>query len=560
MDLSAGDSHVGSREPSLSFLPKEVLAAARPEVPGGPGDVSCEVLIIGAGVAGLTAAYELLKRDPNINVCVIEANDRVGGRTLATQMRVRDGATDTFDLGGQWVAHAQKEIMETLSELGLEVYPDNMQGATQVQLSGPRVRRIGSLPNIGSWWGVVQLARLYRKINSLAEQCAPSSSSRERVERELNSFTLEAYARQYVSEGPALELVATLCRTELGCEASRVGLVEFLSETQSAGGLSGTMSAQELKVKGGTQQISELLADRIGRHRLYLRHPVTDITERQDGGVSVTTAAGNLFHCQRVICAIPVVQLPWIRFDPPLSPPKREIIRSANTGHLIKFIVTFEQAFWRESGLSGATISSGGGQPEGPVSAVVDATTYKGSPALVGFISGRFSLHWQSRTKEERENAVISHLVAFFGQDVNHYIEYQEKVWSEERYGGGAPGCSFGPGLTSLMPELTKPHGSVSFCGADIASKWPGYMCGAVITGRLRALETLYALRPGALSPTDLERIGKRRPARCRPVPGSTLMWDSTLGLAIRPFVVLFLVMLQRRFLGGGIAAFGVDF
>ena len=36
-------------------------------------DVTCEVLVIGAGVSGLTAAHELLKRDPSVRLCVVEA-------------------------------------------------------------------------------------------------------------------------------------------------------------------------------------------------------------------------------------------------------------------------------------------------------------------------------------------------------------------------------------------------------------------------------------------------------------------------------------------------------
>ena len=74
MELGAGGGPAGGRDPSLSFLPPEAVESARPDVPGGPGDVTCEVVVIGAGVAGLTAAHELLRRDPNTKVCVVEAN------------------------------------------------------------------------------------------------------------------------------------------------------------------------------------------------------------------------------------------------------------------------------------------------------------------------------------------------------------------------------------------------------------------------------------------------------------------------------------------------------
>ena len=71
--MESNGTHPGFQEPPLSPLPEAGVPASRPAVPGGPGDVSCEVLVIGAGVAGLTAANELLKRDPTAQICVVEA-------------------------------------------------------------------------------------------------------------------------------------------------------------------------------------------------------------------------------------------------------------------------------------------------------------------------------------------------------------------------------------------------------------------------------------------------------------------------------------------------------
>ena len=74
MEPNGTPPHTGSQQPAPGPLGDAPSPAGRPEVPGGPGDISCEVVIIGAGVAGLTAANELLKRDPDTRVCVIEAN------------------------------------------------------------------------------------------------------------------------------------------------------------------------------------------------------------------------------------------------------------------------------------------------------------------------------------------------------------------------------------------------------------------------------------------------------------------------------------------------------
>ena len=77
-----------------------------------------------------SALYLQGELSPGVITCnraAVRFADRVGGRTLSTQVRVKDGGTETFDLGGQWVGSAQTDIMETLDELGLDVYPQYIQ-------------------------------------------------------------------------------------------------------------------------------------------------------------------------------------------------------------------------------------------------------------------------------------------------------------------------------------------------------------------------------------------------------------------------------------------------
>ncbi|XP_043204708.1 probable flavin-containing monoamine oxidase A, partial [Amphibalanus amphitrite] len=377
------------------------------DVTRGSSDVTCEVLVIGAGISGLTAAYEIQKRNPKTELCLVEAKGRVGGRTLATQIRVREGQTETFDLGGQWVGSTQTDIMEMLDELGLEVYPQYIQGTKHMQLGGDSIRRYSStIPNLGSWWGLVQLQLFIWKVDRLAKKCSPLSSCSDRTIRDLDGVSVEAFARQNISNMAALEAIIAACRVILGCDASRVSVVHFLAYTHAAGGLNALLeatpgTAQEFKVKGGTQQISELLADRIGRHRIFLGHPVTEITQGNDD-VTVSTGDGVVFHCKYVISALPPNQLARVNFTPPLSPVRRELISNMPMGHLIKFVVTFEEAFWRAAGMSGEVVSNGGpstvpGCTHGPLCIVYDATSDKCSPALVGFIAGSTSVGWESK-------------------------------------------------------------------------------------------------------------------------------------------------------------------
>ncbi|XP_037094079.1 probable flavin-containing monoamine oxidase A [Pollicipes pollicipes] len=522
-----------ARPPSTSAEPssassmtslEERATSSWSDVVGTGSAVSCDVVVIGAGIAGLTAAHEILKRDPTVDLCVLEAKDRVGGRTFSTEMRVRDGKTETFDLGGQWVGTVQTDIMETLTELGLEVYPQYIKGTKYMQLGGERIRTYRStIPNLGSWWGLVQLQLFIWKVDRLARRCSPLSPCRDKTISKLDGHTADSFARSHISNEAALEAIDSACKVIFGCDSTRVSLLHFLVDVHAAGGLTPLLeatpgSAQEFKVKGGTQQISKLLAARVGEQRLLLREPVTRISQ-EDGTVTVTTGTGRTFHCEYVISSMPPNQLINVEFRPPLSPDKQQILRGMPIGHLIKFVVTFEEPFWRSAGFSGEVVTGGGaalvdGCQSGPLCIVYDATSSTGSAALVGFIAGSVSVDWQKKTKSDREQAVVTSLAQFFGNDVKRYIEYQEKVWAEEPYVGGCPVCFAVPGVMRTYSALRQPHGNVYFCGTELATRWVGFMSGAVQTGREMAAEVLHVMRPGCLSVADLHLINRRSSKR----------------------------------------------
>lgn len=92
-------------------------------------DKTVDVLILGAGLSGLAAAFRLQKRAPHLTFLVAEANDRVGGRSLSVEVEGPQGQTDVLDLGGHWICQRQKDIMNLINELGgIEYYPQNITG------------------------------------------------------------------------------------------------------------------------------------------------------------------------------------------------------------------------------------------------------------------------------------------------------------------------------------------------------------------------------------------------------------------------------------------------
>ena len=93
-----------------------------------------DVVIIGAGISGLSAADKLLSKDPSLKIKILEAANRIGGRTETVHVTGPKGQSDTFDLGGHWVSDSQKEIMTLLKELDVDYYPQNINGTKVVQV------------------------------------------------------------------------------------------------------------------------------------------------------------------------------------------------------------------------------------------------------------------------------------------------------------------------------------------------------------------------------------------------------------------------------------------
>lgn len=132
-----------------------------------------DVLILGGGLSGLSAAYQLHKKAPDLKVLVAEADSRVGGRTQSLDVSTQNGQKDTLDLGGHWVCERQKDIMDLIHELGgIEYYPQNIQGTKIMQVGRKNIVRTykSEIPNMGTLKGLIDSQRLINHVESLVQQ------------------------------------------------------------------------------------------------------------------------------------------------------------------------------------------------------------------------------------------------------------------------------------------------------------------------------------------------------------------------------------------------------
>ncbi|KAK2714485.1 hypothetical protein QYM36_008892, partial [Artemia franciscana] len=398
-----------------------------------------DVVIVGAGVSGLTAGYRLLQKEPHLKIVVLEANDRVGGRTLTLDVCLPSGRKEPFDFGGQWVCTTQTHVMNMIKELDLEVYRQNT--------SGKKVAWVGENPTRHVYDtefpfnDCSEIQGFIEEMEELSQKVPIEDPYSSPYAEELDSITLETLLTKKLKNKAVKDAFEAQVRGTLGAESSRLSALYFLAFANSAGGIMRLFLArdgdgQEFRVKGGTQQISQILAAKIGWDKIFLGQPVKIISQNYDG-ITVTTDGGFIFRGKYAIVSTPPNCTAKIEFNPPMPEIRRLFLNHMPMGHFTKFNIIYDKAYWLEEGLSGELTSNGGktfvpGISAGPLGIVFDATTDNGVPALVGFIAAKNGVEWNEVDREVRKRAVLEDLAKAFGPWALNPVLYTEKNWSEE--------------------------------------------------------------------------------------------------------------------------------
>eukprot|EP00045_Choanoeca_perplexa_P016567 m.224640 g.224640 ORF g.224640 m.224640 type:complete len:563 (-) comp17294_c0_seq1:3198-4886(-) len=452
-----------------------------------------DVLVIGAGISGLTAAAAL--RANGCSVAVLEANSRVGGRTVTSSMQTAVG-DHYVDLGGQWISpQSQPHATELVMRLGLTLFPQFCEGRHLLQVGSPKVQSYsGTIPFCLGLLANLNLGSVLVWFESLVTRVNPSNPNELQGAKGLDQQSVEDSIRSRQWYGPILGLMESMLRCTMGADPHQLSTLFVLFYSRAAGTMNNLIETdgggQECRVEGGTLQISEKLAASLPKDALHLNSPVLKI-EKQHDGYHVVYGQGRLKTCRRVILALAPSQIGQIEFTPALPAWRQHAYNSLKMGHLIKVVISYKTAFWRERGMSGQLVSN-----QGPLCIVMDATNSSGSaPALVGFIGGDDAARWTTTGVQPRKQAVLEHLIATFGPEAGDIIEYVERDWKTEPYAGGCPVNLIGPGdmATMSFDRLRQPHEGIYFAGTEMATCWPGYINGAAQAGWNAARDVLAA-------------------------------------------------------------------
>ncbi|XP_061182075.1 amine oxidase [flavin-containing] A-like isoform X2 [Saccostrea echinata] len=383
-----------------------------------------------------------------------------------------------------------------------------------MQLGSDKISSYSSdIPSL-SPLALIDLQKLMFKLEWMRKQVDIRDPYQSPYGAEWDSMTMDTFINKQLWTKGAKDSIESACRCVLGVELSQISVLYFISYVSAAGGLKNLVeateyTAQEYKIVGGAQQISQKLAASLPPSCVQLQQPVSKIRQ-QENGVFVTTEKGDVYSCDRLVLAIPPNMTKRIQFDPILPFSRRELTKRMPAGDLTKIIVTYREAFWRKAGLSGEFVTNGGPSvstecDRGPLCIVYDATSARGNAAIVAFLGGAPAIQWRNQKEEDRRSAVLKSLSDFLGPEALNYLDYAEKDWGVEPYNEGSPVCTVGPGAMAYFSKgLRLPFNRIHFAGSESATAWCGYMSGAVQSGLRAANEVLFRLRPQAVSAQEL--------------------------------------------------------
>ncbi|MEZ5380731.1 MAG: FAD-dependent oxidoreductase [Microthrixaceae bacterium] len=471
-----------------------------------------DVLVVGAGFAGLTAARRLA--DANVDVVVLEARQRVGGRTHTVQ---RNGVT--IDLGGQWIGPGQDRVAALAHELGVDTYPQYDEGDhVVVRADGPR--RVADPALAFDDEELLGYIDLVGALEALSES-VPADSPWEAPDAEaMDRQTLAGWVDGRSPAPAVAELFEVGVQAVFAASSTDLSLLHVAHYLACSGGWAAltdtTGGAQETRLVGGVEPLARRLADLLG-DRVYTDAEVTALAWGDDGVVATIGRGEGVrrLRARAAVVAVPPSVTQRLHFDPPLPPGRDQLIAHMPGGSVIKFHAVYPTPFWRAEGLSGQVIA-----PQAVVGATFDGTqpgpdgSAPGPGIITGFFEAAHATAAGRLTQDGRRAQVVAHLTATLGPRAADPIDYVDLDWSAEPHTRGCYGAHLPPGAwTRWGPELRRAVGPIHWAGSECATRWVGYIDGAIESGETSARAVLAALREAESGRTpgsgDTEEVGE---------------------------------------------------
>ncbi|MEG4319136.1 MULTISPECIES: NAD(P)/FAD-dependent oxidoreductase [unclassified Microcoleus] len=476
------------------------------------------ILVVGAGIAGLTAAYRL--RQGGVRADIIEATNRVGGR-IRTAPKVA-GTLIPVDLGGEFIDTGHTTLISLATELGLRARDlvDAQRGLVKDTFffEGRRF----SLQQI-----IADFAPLATKISSDLQAIGDNLSYQDFTEaaEKLDNLSIDQYLDQSDTSTIVRQLLRIAYTTEFGRdseEQSALNLLFLIGAEPDSFQLYGN-SDERYQIDGGNSQIINGLAAKLSGS-IEAGTVLEAITLLSDGRYRVNLRSGQSAidrTYERVLLTLPFSTLRDVKINVPLPQPKLRAIQQLGYGTNSKLITGYRSRIWRELYRSTASVFTDLGFQN-----TWEATPFVPTPngLVTEFTGGKQGLAIGAGTPEDQAQRFLNQFERVFPGVRNLRTGKAVRAfWSGERFLKGSYSCYLVGQWTQMYGVEGERFGNLYFAGEHTSLENQGYMEGGCETGQRAALEILedlgFTSSAEALNTRSASSLNQRRPSR--KVPGA---------------------------------------
>lgn len=419
-----------------------------------------DVIVIGAGFTGLSAATALL--EAGCNVIVLEARDRVGGRVASEYLP--DGRR--IDTGGQFLCRDMTHLLDLArSSHGVDPTFSYSEGRKCYRPPLPDARG-------DEIWDGVDALRERMLALDLADPA-------------LQRMTVAEWISVQNDIDP--DVTASFCRLVKGlwCRApEEISLAYLVSNDRR---ITNVYPELEMFFPGTMHALGEKVAMRLG-DRLLLSSPATSLSLHQES-IDVHVGSRSI-SARHVILAVPPVMARRIPVNPALPASLETALAAWAPGHCIKMQLGYQKPFWRDLGLSGSVIW---GEPQGIYACDASHESYCG---LVVFIGGPLAAEWHDRPAADLADFVAAELAAALGPQAADPQSIIVRDWVDDEWSGGAySDVIIDLDARDAEAVLLKGLPRLHFACSELSPSFPGYVEGAIVAGA-QAADTVLAALP----------------------------------------------------------------
>ena len=444
-----------------------------------------EVAIVGAGVAGLTAAWRL--RQQGVRVRVFEAQNRIGGRMLSLRNHFADG--QVIELGGELIDTGHANIRKLAGELGL-VLDDLLDGDSDHDSWFFDGRAISEAEIIRAF---VPIAAAIERDLAAAGDGEHDDTDQNPKFRELVELSIAQWFDRNGVRGWLRKLLDVAYTTEMGLEIDQQSALNFLTfigtEDKDAFRIFGA-SDERFHVRGGNDLIPHGLAAKLA-DAIESGHVLEAIRGDADGYLLSFRKgeAAREVRARQVVLALPFTLLRKVRIDVELPERKRRAIEGLVYGSNAKLMIGFERRVWREHHANGASMSDLAYQTSWDTSRKQAGS----AGALTNFTGGRHGIELGQGTPKQQAEAAVRDLERVFpgiaaarGGAAEARMHWPSNPWVLGSYACLRPGD-----WSVLGGAVRESVGGLHFAGEHCSIEAQGFMEGGCESGELAAQAVL---------------------------------------------------------------------